>query len=126
MTAQEQAEVLSVSESTRLRWHSGRRPDASPDLLDRLALLVRLYQRLVEIAGSDAEAAAWIRREGSAARSDAPKESVLDTARSGSLLRLYALTQHFTRVLSASWYRPRCRQSVSRGHAPGTPVFRSG
>jgi hypothetical protein len=102
LTAEEQNDLLNVSDSTRLRWRAGRVPAPDPDLLDRLRMIVLIYQRLMEIAGTDRDAAAVLRRAGSAADPRNTEASLLDAMRASSLLGLLQIERSLFALAGAA------------------------
>lgn len=97
----EQCAMLQVSDSTRLRWKRSK-PTEGDTLLDRLQLVLLAYQRANELAGSEAESAALLRREGSALNAELPQQTILEMLSVPSILEM---NRHFQRLESevAAW-----------------------
>lgn len=87
LTNGEQSGVLQVSESSLLRWKKAP-PSDDEVLLDRLQLVLLAYQRVNELAGSELEAAALVRREGSALNPENPSQTVLQMLSVPSILEM--------------------------------------
>ena len=97
----EQCAMLQVSDSTRFRWKRSK-PTEGDTLLDRLQLVLLAYQRANELAGSEAESAALLRREGSALNAELPQQTILEMLSVPSILEM---NRHFQRLESevAAW-----------------------
>lgn len=87
LTNGEQSGVLQVSESSLLRWKKAP-PSDDEVLLDRLQLVLLAYQRVNELAGSELEAAALVRREGSALNPENLSQTVLQMLSVPSILEM--------------------------------------
>ncbi|MEP7383594.1 MAG: hypothetical protein ABI910_18055 [Gemmatimonadota bacterium] len=97
----EQCAMLQVSDSTRLRW-TKTMPTEGDALADRLQLVLLTYQRANELAGSESEAAALVRREGSALNADSPQQTILEMLSVASILEMH---RHYQRLEAevAAW-----------------------
>ncbi len=90
----EQCAMLQVSDSTRLRWTKSM-PTEGDALADRLQLILLSYQRANELAGSESEAAALVRREGSALNAESPQQTILEMLSVPSILEM---NRHYQRL----------------------------
>jgi hypothetical protein len=94
LTNAEQSGLLQASESSLLRWKKAA-PIEGEVLLDRLQLVLIAYQRVNELAGSETEAAALVRRAGSALNDEDPSQTVLEMLSVPSILEMNRHVQRF-------------------------------